>query len=374
MEELDQNAQDADHQQDEGDVRIVQAVEEPLDRVLADRYGRRAFGVDDDRPGRGRDGLAIGLVQDVVEAGGDAVDGVGIDRFLSRVGLRLLDRRDSPGHRGGMALLSDAPDRGDRVVHHLVGLGLAVRGGDVRTARRHRRSGADVGTRSHVGQVRRERDERARAGRLGAGRTDPHDGGDLRVQRRVDSQHRVLGTAKGVELDDHGSGPVGLRPPNCPGHVVGHDVIDDAARWHDDHLGTRRRRDSAIRRRRRRRLRDGSASTPASPGHAYEPKEGSGYEQRGRQPGKREGRPPQRPHSGREGRRKVENPDFSTLLLHGPGQRRSLVRQGRCPAVGGQPPQAAFHLDVGSVLDIGIAHAVPPSADSIWRRRACRAA
>jgi hypothetical protein len=48
MEELDRNEQHADDQQDEGDVGVVEGVQERLDEVLVDRYDGRALRVDDD--------------------------------------------------------------------------------------------------------------------------------------------------------------------------------------------------------------------------------------------------------------------------------------------------------------------------------------
>ena len=138
MEEFDRHEQDADHQQNEGDVRVVKRVQKRLDQVLVDRGYRRALGVNHDLTGRGRDRLAVGLSENVVHARGNAVDSVGRQRFLGRVRLGSLNRGHGPRHGLWMAFLGDTPHRGDRIVHDLVGFRLAVGRGDVGSADRNR--------------------------------------------------------------------------------------------------------------------------------------------------------------------------------------------------------------------------------------------
>ena len=84
--ELEQQPVEADREQDEGDVRVGEQVQERLERVHAarpaagapSRLERHRLAVDAHGP-------AVGQGDRVLERVGDAVDGAGGDRLIDRV-------------------------------------------------------------------------------------------------------------------------------------------------------------------------------------------------------------------------------------------------------------------------------------------------
>ena len=96
-----------------------------------------------------------------------------------------------------------------------------------------------------------ERDERARARREAAGRGDPDDHRDLRLEDRADDvvASRSSQPPGRVELDDDGRRRPGPRPGLIPSlEVLGHAPVDDAGRRQDDDLragAAQRRRPAA---------------------------------------------------------------------------------------------------------------------------------
>ena len=227
--ELEQEPVEADREQDEGDVRVGQQMEELLERV----HPQRSRGRVGDRERlwlavHGH-GPTIGEREDVGERAGDPVD---------RADLERLGRRRRAGIADGLlgpvgvptARLRDRSDAGDRIVEDL----LAEVALDVLTLATHRRRRADVRARSHHGDVTGQRDERPRAGGTGARWRDPHDRRQWRLeQRRHDALGGVQAAARRVQLDHHSRCAVALRLGDALGEVAGHDVVDDAVRGQD---------------------------------------------------------------------------------------------------------------------------------------------
>ena len=242
VEELDRDAQDPDHEQDEGYVRIVQPVQNRLDEILTHSDSRRALRVDDHLCAVHGHDLAIGLAENLIEAIGDAIDAVGCHCLLSRIGLGIRNRGGSPIDGQRVAQLGDAAHGGHGVAQDFVGLGLAVGGGQVPTACGYRRGGPDIRAVGHVGEARRQGDKRSGAGRFGARWPDPNDRRDRGVlEELVDCLHRALAAAQCVELNHDGRGAVRLSLPNSRGDVARHDVVDNTAGRQDHDLRSGRR-------------------------------------------------------------------------------------------------------------------------------------
>ena len=90
------------------------------------------------------------------------------------------------------------------------------------------------------GDVGGERDERPGAGGEPAGRGDPDDDRDLRLEQRPDDVVGGEEAAAGrVELDHHGGCAVALGPGDPVRQVARHPLVDDAGRGQDDDLAPR---------------------------------------------------------------------------------------------------------------------------------------
>ena len=237
-EELGHDERQAEPEEDEGEVRVQERVEEAGEeahRVLGHGGARH---VERDGFARDLDRHPVHVREERGHVRGDQVDHPELQRLLGRGALGVPDRRLRPDGVP-VSSLGDAHDVLRRVVHGL------LRGDGAGQPDRLRR--ADVGGRRHRGDVRRQQDERAGGGRPGPRRRDVPDHRDLRVQDRLrDLPHRRVEPAGRVERQQHGGGARVGGVGDAALDVVGHEGVDDAVDPQLDDLGGAGLRDRAV--------------------------------------------------------------------------------------------------------------------------------
>ena len=234
-------------------------MDDRLERVHADVDEDRVGELECDRFGAHLDGLAVGLVADVLERPRDTVDGTDRDSLARGRRDRLVDGRHGPVDVAA-AGLGDRPDIGDGVVLDLV----ADRAGELLATGADGRCRADVRARGHVGEMPRQRDEGAGAGGPSAARRHPDDRRDRRLEEGGDDAlGRIEAAAGRIERQDHGFGAAIGTLDDALLDVRGHDVVDDAGRRQDVDVGPGR---SVRREDRHFGLSDGGDQQPRQPG------------------------------------------------------------------------------------------------------------
>ena len=168
------------------------------------------------------DGAAIDLGEQLRVTGCDDIDEVLVESFLGGVGVRGMD---SSG--GGFWVTAAQDDVGAQR-----GFGIVLdllRHGGVRLAAEleHGVSGAGIGSRGHGGNVRGLKEEEAcRAGTRARGRNVDDDGN---AGAKDGFDHAMSGlkqTAGSVELDQKGTGAVGVRLGESAIEFAGGDGLD----------------------------------------------------------------------------------------------------------------------------------------------------
>ena len=210
--------------QERGDGRVDESVEEHLPEGHREVVDMGAGRMQDERAARSRHRPAVDRVHERGRVRGFKVRHVQLDRIFGvdvhAVAHGILGPVRVAAVDGGQV-----PDSGHRVIEDL---GPEIPG-EVGARGVDRVGGAYVGARSHGHDVRRLGDEQPGRSGTSTARIDINDHWDLRIEEaRDDVVHRSRDPAWRVHHHQERIGLVGFRPSHGAGDVGGHDGVDVA--------------------------------------------------------------------------------------------------------------------------------------------------